>query len=197
MSFHSSFSFFKSFNSKQGCYQLGWSADQRLAKAPMNSWCKEAPRGQAPPKKAPCKSLRELKTIASFGWQQVWLRIRKTYILQHAMIPLWYSLEVLCLDLTTELLLMDKILHRQGWWLSPLLTRLYIYIYISKVVSRISSINSMAFAAGVAGLRHWLKDALPSLGQRTTRLGETVLVWFGWFFLSYIFWGKWMQKSWI
>ena len=48
----------------------------------------------------------------------------------------------------------------------------------------------MAFAAGVAGLRHWLKDALPSLGQRTTRLGgDRVGCWFGWMFVS-IVWGS-------
>ena len=111
----------------------------------------------------------------------------------------WYSLEVLCLDLTTELLLMDKILHRQGWWLSPLLTRLYIHPRSSKVVSQISSINSMAFAPGVAGLRHWLKDALPSLGQRTTRLGENHRVgcWFGWFFCLNFFGGSGGRNWWI
>ena len=97
--------------------------------------------------------------------------------------PLWYSLEVLCLDLTTELLLMDKILHRQGWWLSPLLTRLYIH---PRWLAGFLPSTVWQQQKGVAGLRHWLKDALPSLGQRTTRLGgDHQLVWFGWMFVLY------------
>jgi len=39
-----------------------------------------------------------------------------------------------------------------------------------------ASTNEFMVQGGVAGLRHWLKDALPSLGQRTTRKQELVVL---------------------
>lgn len=69
------------------------SAGQLTSALLRHQWIHGARRlqgGELLPRKHLANPWGKLKTIAPFGWQQIWLRIRKTYILQHAMISLWY-----------------------------------------------------------------------------------------------------------